>query len=143
LLFQPSDGSDRTQQITVGVDGHETTDIDSKDLPTDPPSNGLENLPIDPPTNQEISIKSLEDSAEESSQPQQDIQPIISTQQQPQSSQQQDFRVLIDWDELQDKMAEVHHKDIKSFWLCGRIENGTKKLLNMVLEREQPQQVMA
>ena len=72
---------------------------------------------------------------------QQDIQPIISTQQQSQSSQQ--IRVLIDWDELQDKMAEVHHKDIKSFWLCGRIENGTKKLLDMVLEREQPQMVVA
>lgn len=55
---------------------------------------------------------------------------------------QQDFRVLIDWDELQDKIADVHHKDIKNFWLCGRIENGTKKLLDMVLEREQSQMVV-
>lgn len=42
------------------------------------------------------------------------------------------LRILIDWDELSDKMAELHYKDIKNFWLCGRTENG--KLLDMVLE---------
>jgi len=33
-------------------------------------------------------------------------------------------------------MAELP-KDIKNFWLCGRIDNGN--LLDMALEREQPQ----
>ena len=50
------------------------------------------------------------------------------------SPQQAHLRILIDWDELSDKMAELHYKDIKNFWLCGRIENG--KLLDMVLETE-------
>jgi len=138
------------QQVTVGVDGHETTDTCSKDLPIDPSrrvkanaKGDSEDLPLDPPSNQDISVKSTEDLVKKSPQSQQqDIQPIT-TQQQSQPPQQQ-IRVLIDWDELQDKMTEVHHKDIKSFWLCGRIENGTDRLLNMVLKREQqPLQVMA
>jgi hypothetical protein len=46
----------------------------------------------------------------------------------------QHLRVLIDSDELSDKMAELRYKGIKNFWLCGRIEND--KLFDMALERE-------
>jgi len=36
-------------------------------------------------------------------------------------------------------MAEFHYKDINNFWLCGQVEND--KLIDIVLEREQPQVV--
>jgi hypothetical protein len=72
-------------------------------------------------------------------QPQQQYQ---QSQPQPHQAQQQvnkSFRILIDWDDLSEKMAEFHYKDIRNFWLCGLVdENG--RLLDITLEREQQQQ---
>jgi hypothetical protein len=108
--------AERIQQIMVGVDGHETTDTGSEPGSGDSPNPAIE-------------IHEDSTANKESPQPQQ-------------QSQQDHVRILIDWSELSDKMAELHYKDIKNFWLCGRIVNG--KLLDIVLEREQqPQQVMA
>lgn len=103
---------ERKQLLMVGTDGHEIIDTDSRDSPTDLPSE------------QAIAVKDSEDSAVKGSP-------------QPQPQQPQQLRILIDWDDLSDKMTELHYKDIKNFWLCGRIENG--KLLDIVLERSQPQ----
>lgn len=46
------------------------------------------------------------------------------------------FQVLIDWEELLLKISNAHSKNIKNFWLSGRIQHGTKKLLDMVVEIE-------
>ena len=97
--------AERDQQITVGVGGHEMTDSGPGDVPIQRAS--------------EQDIATIEASAAKES---------------PQQDHAYHLRILIDWDELSDKMAELHYKDIKNFWLCGRIENG--KLLDMVLERE-------
>ncbi len=43
------------------------------------------------------------------------------------------FKVLVNYDELSEKLAELHHKDIKNFWLSGRIEDG--RLVDMMLTR--------
>jgi hypothetical protein len=99
--------AERNQQIMLGVGGHETTDTGAGDLPM-----------YSPLSKQEITI--IEDSAAKES---------------PQQDRAYHLRILIDRDELSDKMAELHYKDIKNFWLCGRIENG--KLLDMVLEKAQ------
>jgi hypothetical protein len=105
------------QQITLDVSGHEITDTDSGDLPIHPINER------DIPTTKGLP------------QPQQPTVPEDSTAKV--SPQQQDhLRILIDWDKLSDKMAELP-KDIKNFWLCGRIDNGN--LLDMAPEREQPQ----
>jgi len=114
-------------QIMVGIDGLETANT----------NNSQQN-------EQGISEDSSSQSQQPSKQPIIDEDSTTKESPQPQPQSQQDFKVLIDWDELSDKMAELHHKGIKNFWLCGRIENGTNKLLDMVLERDQqPQMAMA
>jgi hypothetical protein len=118
------------QQITLDVSGHEITDTDSGDLPSEQTKeDGSGDLPIHPLNERDIPTnKGLP-------QPQQPTVPQDSTAKV--SAQQQDhLRILIDWDKLSDKMAELP-KDIKNFWLCGRIDNGN--LFDMALEREQPQ----
>jgi hypothetical protein len=52
----------------------------------------------------------------------------------PSQLQGQPIRVLIDYDELNERLAELHHKDI-IFWLSGTIING--RLIDLVLERDQ------
>jgi hypothetical protein len=96
-------------EITVCVDGHETTDIGRGDLAN----------------KQDIATSHHEYTVP------------ITKQLSQQQKQQGHIRVLIDWDELSDKMAEFHYKDINNFWLCGQVEND--KLIDIVLEREQPQ----
>lgn len=118
--------AERKKQIMVGVGGHETSgDLQggneiSGNLPGEHEISG--NLP-DEQTKEsgsgdlpsEQGIDTTENSAANGSPP-------------------QHLRILIDGDELSDKMSELHDKGIKNFWLCGRIEN--HKLLDMVLERE-------
>jgi hypothetical protein len=86
---QPSDATvvsaERNQQIMVGVDGHETTDTGSE------PGSG------DSPNPSPIEIPEDSTATKESPQPQQQLQ-------------QDHVRILIDWSELSDKMAELHHK---------------------------------
>jgi hypothetical protein len=116
---------DEVTQIMVGVDGREITDTKSGDSLT--PQNEQDFLPQpQQPSEQPTMIETQDSIAKQLSQPQQ--------------QQQYHFRVLIDYDELSDKLIEVYHKGIKNFWLCGRIEND--KLIDMVLEREQPQMVV-
>jgi hypothetical protein len=115
----------QTKRIIVGIDGSEIIDKDpSSEASKESNSKDL------PPKAQDIpTIKIPEYSVKESPQPQPQPQ-----QQQQQQPQQHHLRILVDWDELSDKMAELHRKDIKNFWLCGRIEDD--KLLDMALERE-------
>jgi hypothetical protein len=103
--------------VLSGLSGHEITDAGAGDLSMHPPSEqmkGSGDLSIHPPS---PIIECSENSAAKESPQQHDH-----------------LRILIDWEELSDKMADLHYKDIKNFWLCGRIENG--KLLDIALERE-------
>jgi hypothetical protein len=102
----------------VGIGGeYETADTGSK--PELEPEPG--DLPMDTPSKYEQDITTIESSVDSAAK------------ESPQQNHAYHLRILIEWDELSDKMAELHYKDIKNFWLCGRIENG--KLLDMALER--------
>jgi hypothetical protein len=111
--------ADQNRQIMVGVDGHEITgssEQGSGDLPDEQTKeSGSGNLSMHLPPRNEQGIDATVPATKGPA---------------------QNLRILIDWDELSDKMAELHYKDIKNFWLCGRIDIKNHKLLDMVLEKE-------
>jgi hypothetical protein len=107
----------RSVQVEESISGNETTRSESTKT---------ENPEITPQLSEYPIIEKSEFSEQRD--------PTIPTQQ-PQQPTYQEIQVLIDYHELREKLAEVHHKDIKNVWLSGRIESGTKKLIDMVLER--------
>ena len=126
----------KDQQIRIGVDGHETTDQDTA-LGDQSSKQGI---PISPHQD----IKQLPQVPQQHDLPNNQSSQQSTTTESPtakKSPQTRPIRVLIDWDELQEKIAEVHHKDIKNIWLCGRVDENDK-LIDMVLEREQPLKVV-
>ena len=119
--------ADQNQQVMVGVGGHEITG--PGDLPSE---QGSGDLPMHPPSEQTKEGGSGDlQQTKEGAPSEQGIDTIKN------SAASQHLRILIDWDELSDKMVDLRLKCIKNFWLCGRIEND--KLFDMVLEREQPE----
>jgi hypothetical protein len=120
--------AERNQQIMVGVGGHEIIHTGSGNLPD-------EQTKVDDSGNLPDEQTKVDDSGDLPTHPpsERGIDAINSAAN-GSPPQHHDLRILIDWDELSDKMVELHYKDIKNFWLCGRIEND--KLLDMVLERE-------
>jgi len=109
--------------IIVDVDGNETTEEESRKIenPTNTPTlpdYGIEN----PLAIHEDSINEL---------PHQQLQ-----------QQYRSIRILINRDELLLQLLSDEISGAKNCWLCGRIETGTRKLIDMVLETEQPLQVI-
>jgi hypothetical protein len=45
------------------------------------------------------------------------------------------IRLLINWDELSEKMADVHSPGIEWVWIYGMYEEKTKEMSELILER--------
>jgi hypothetical protein len=107
---------ERKQLLMVGADGHETIDAESESESEnlgDLPSTGKGKQGPFPPKQQQNATTESKSKIENPTKG-----PV---------------QILINRDELSEKMTKLP-KDIKNFWLCGRIEND--KLLDMTLERE-------
>jgi hypothetical protein len=127
-IADPVSGQKEPIKVIVEGTGHE---IAKSDPPTEVknPADGSE-------------LASLGPRLGMSQQPQQDKEtnlPATSTAQ-PEKANLQDktpifqpLRVLINWDELSDKMDDFYLDDDRNFWLCGKVKDG--KLFDMVLHR--------
>lgn len=97
-----------------------------------PAADQLEKQPIMIDTNGQVLDPSTPNQQMKS--PPSDERSVVKESPQPLPQHNQSIEILIDWHEMSDKMADLHYKDIKNFWLCGQIDS-SGKLLNMELKR--------